>query len=234
METLRCPTCVALLPDPEARRCPLCHSKLRKKRKGSGAIVLGESGRRSGRSLPSEVEFHVSRAEERILPDEKRLDEIVHDPANVPHAPEPLVPTAWKLAAASEPIAPMAPVAAAKSETVEAVLAFAPTEPAPIETPLVEPVVAASAPGIDLSAEAEPEVLDIAAEELAEPEVAAKEAIADEPVGGRVSVSSDSRPKSTWQAVTARNATPLDGSLNDMVGELHRKAREDAENHGSR
>ena len=35
METLRCPTCVALLLDPDARRCPACHTKLRKRRRPS-------------------------------------------------------------------------------------------------------------------------------------------------------------------------------------------------------
>src|SRR5271154_1442150 len=91
METMRCPTCVALLPDPEARRCPLCHTKLRKKRRGR-AIVLGESNRLSGRSLPVDVELHV-RAEERYLPDEKHLEEIVNDPANLPHPSAPRDPS---------------------------------------------------------------------------------------------------------------------------------------------
>ena len=57
METLRCPTCVTLLPDPEARRCPACHTKLRKRRRRP--IVLGESNRLSGRSLPVDVELRV-------------------------------------------------------------------------------------------------------------------------------------------------------------------------------
>ena len=36
------------------------------------------------------------------------------------------------------------------------------------------------------------------------------------------------RPLSGWQAVTPRGAdSPLDGTLNEMVEELHRKARAD-------
>jgi hypothetical protein len=212
METLRCPTCVALLPDPDARRCPLCHSKLRKKRRGSAAVVLGESGRLSRHSLPSDVEFHV-RAEERFLPDEKRLDEIVHDPANLPHAAP--------VASAEHAVPPWAPVAAKKSETVDAVLTFAPTAPA-VQTP---------EPDIDLTAEAEPEpIVDLTTEPLAEPAVAS----INEAAHKAVSDSSDLRRKSAWQTVSARGSSPLDGSLDDIVGELHRKAREDNWNHGSR
>ena len=179
METLRCPTCVALLPDPEARRCPLCHSKLRKKRRGSGAIVLGESGRLSGRSLPSEVEFHISRAEERILPDEKRLDEIVHDPTNVPHAPVAPAPVAPAPVAAA-PLAP-ASASAKKTETVEAVLAFAPNEPV-AEAPIIEKPIA-EAPAIDVIAAAEPEpVIDLTPEPVAKPALDLEADRIDEPV----------------------------------------------------
>jgi len=225
METLRCPTCVALLPDPEARRCPLCNSKLRKKRRG-GPIVLGESSRLSGRSLPAEVELHV-RAEERFLPDEKRLEEIVHDPANQPGVPIGAAVAATPEPVASEPFVPEPFVPVAKSESVEAVLAFAPTE---------APVAAEPGPAIDLTAEPE-RVIDLT-ETPDEPVAEPVEELVAETVAGvipeRVSDSSDSRTKSNWQAVPARAASPLDGSLNDMVGELHRKAREDEEGHGSR
>jgi hypothetical protein len=196
METLRCPTCVALLPDPDARRCPLCHTKLRKKRRGR-AVVLGESNRLSGRSLPVDVELHV-RAEERFLPDEKQIEEIAHDPANLPG---PIAP-----------VEPFAPVAPPQPETVEAVLAFAAAEP------VAEPV-AGPEPDIDLTAEAEPEpAVDLTNGTIAGP--------ADTEV-------SDARPKSTWQRVPARGASSV-GSLNDMVDELHRKAREDTEDHRTR
>jgi hypothetical protein len=201
METLRCPTCVALLPDPEARRCPLCHTKLRKKRRGR-AIVLGESNRRSGRSLPDDVELHV-RAEERFLPDEKKLEEIVHDPA---HLPGP-----------TTPVAPFAPLTAAPPETVEAVLAFSAAEPEAEVEPVAE---TGPEPDIDLTAEAAPEpVIDPATGTISAPP--------DEEAP-------DARPKSPWQPVPARGGSPLDGNLNDIVGELHRKAREDGENHTTR
>ena len=219
METLRCPTCVALLPDPEARRCPLCHTKLRKKRRGR-AIVLGESNRLSGRSLPVDVELHV-RAEERFLPDEKQLEEIVHDPANLPGPIAPLEP--------KEPVFSFAPATEAPPEPVEALLAYtAVSEPevepeaepavaAAPEAPVLEPVAAAE-PDIDLTAEPEP-ALDLTNGTVAPP---ATEEIPDP------------RPKSAWQAVPARGTSPLDGNVNDIVGELHRKAREDAQNHRTR
>jgi hypothetical protein len=69
METLRCPTCVTLLPDPDAARCPACHAKLRKRR--GRPIVLGESNRLSGRSLPVDVELRL-RAEHRYEPFESK------------------------------------------------------------------------------------------------------------------------------------------------------------------
>ena len=39
METFRCPTCLFVLTDPDARRCPSCHKRLRR---GSRPIVLGD------------------------------------------------------------------------------------------------------------------------------------------------------------------------------------------------
>jgi hypothetical protein len=205
METLRCPTCVALLPDPEARRCPLCHTKLRKKRRGR-AVVLGESNRLSGRSLPVDVELHV-RAEERILPDEDQLEKIVHDPANLPAPSAPRDP--------NEPVFSFAPVTEGPPQSVEAVLAFAaPTVAAEPET------VADAEPDIDLTTDDTPEpALDLTTD------------VVTAPVEGEMS---DPRRKSTWQAVPARGASPLDGNLDDIVGELHRKAREDSEDHTTR
>jgi hypothetical protein len=210
METLRCPTCVALLPDPDARRCPLCHTKLRKKRRGR-AVVLGESNRLSGRSLPVDVELHV-RAEERYLPDEKKLDEIVHDPANLPAPSAPRDP--------SEPVFSFAPVAEAQPQPVEAVLAYAPPAAPEPETVAEPEPVAEAEPDIDLTTEDAPEpVVDLTNDTVTE--LPAREM-------------SDPRPKSSWQAVPARSASPLDGNLNEMVGELHRKAREDSEHHRTR
>ena len=43
METWRCPTCLTVLVESGAKRCPSCHSKLR--RRHSQPIVLGESSR---------------------------------------------------------------------------------------------------------------------------------------------------------------------------------------------
>ena len=48
METLRCPTCLTLLLDGGEKRCPACHSRLRKR---SAPIVLGESTRITNRPL---------------------------------------------------------------------------------------------------------------------------------------------------------------------------------------
>jgi hypothetical protein len=217
MESLRCPTCVALLPDPTARRCPLCHTKLRKKRRG-GPVVLGESNRLSGRSLPVEVELHV-RAEERFLPDEKHLEEIVHDPANLPAPSAPRDP--------AEPVFSFAPVAEAPPQPVEAVLAFAVPAPAPAVEPTPEPEPVAKAEPV---AEPEPEI-DLTTDDTPEPALDLTEHTVTAEAQGEMS---DPRPKSSWQAVPARGTSPLDGNVNDIVSELHRKAREDTENHGTR
>ena len=42
-ETWRCPTCLGVLVDHDARRCPTCRTRLR--RRGSGPVVLGETSR---------------------------------------------------------------------------------------------------------------------------------------------------------------------------------------------
>jgi hypothetical protein len=219
MESLRCPTCVALLPDPTARRCPLCHTKLRKKRRG-GPVVLGESNRLSGRSLPVEVELHV-RAEERFLPDEKRLEEIVHDPANLPAPVPPRDPT--------QPVFSFAPVVESPPQPVEAVLAFA--VPTPAVEPTPEPVATAEPVAEpELVAEPEPDI-DLTTDDKPAPALDLTDDAVTAPPKGEMS---DPRPKSSWQAVPARGASPLDGNVNDIVSELHRKAREDSENHGTR
>ncbi|GIU89082.1 MAG: hypothetical protein KatS3mg010_0181 [Acidimicrobiia bacterium] len=44
----RCPTCIAALPDPTARRCPMCAQHLRRRR----PRVLGEEHRVGARMLP--------------------------------------------------------------------------------------------------------------------------------------------------------------------------------------
>ena len=84
-------------------------------------------------------------------------------------------------------------------------------EPAPVAVHVLEPERGEPVPAgevIDLTPKPEP-VPDI---DLT-PE--------SEPVRGV-------RPESRWQAVPPRGASsPLDGTLNDMVEELHRKARED-------
>jgi hypothetical protein len=145
METLRCPTCVTLLPDPDARRCPACHTKLRKRRRRP--IVLGESNRLSGRSLPVDVELRV-RAETRY---------------------ESFESFATKQKKGKE-------------EPVEAVLAFAPSQPAIAEPePEHAPVTAASAaPDLDLvAAESEPEPAPEAIVDL-EPEIEPEPVVLEE------------------------------------------------------
>ena len=176
--------------------------------------MLGESNRLSGRSLPVDVELHV-RAEERFLPDEKKLDEIVHDPANLPAPSAPRDP--------NEPVFSFAPVAEPPAQPVEAVLAFA----APTTDPVVEQEAVTEPEPV---AEAEPDI-DLTTEETPEPALDLTNDTVTEPPVGEMS---DPRPKSSWQAVPARSASPLDGDLNEMVGELHRKAREDSENHRTR
>ena len=48
METLRCPTCLTLIIDNDEKRCPACHSRLRKR---GAPIVLGEATRITNRPL---------------------------------------------------------------------------------------------------------------------------------------------------------------------------------------
>ena len=57
METLRCPTCLTLILDSGEKRCPACHSRLRKR---GAPIVLGESTRITNRPLlPFERELRA-------------------------------------------------------------------------------------------------------------------------------------------------------------------------------
>ena len=169
--------------------------------------MLGESNRLSGRSLPVDVELHV-RAEERYLPDEKKLEEIVHDPSNLP-APSPRRDP-------SEPVFSFAPVAEAQPEPVDAVLAYA--APAAVAEP--EPVGEAE-PDIDLTTEDAPEpALDLTNDTVTE--LPAREM-------------SDPRARNRAGRRCPPGARPpLEGNLNEMVDELHRKAREDSENHRTR
>jgi hypothetical protein len=279
METLRCPTCVTLLPDPEAHRCPACHTKLRKRRRGP--IVLGESNRLSGRSLPVDLELHV-RAEARYEsfqsfhakaskskangePLEAVLafapsEPIAEAPAPMPELvvepevlepevlepevlePEVLEPQMSEPEPEPEPVPE--PVAEPEPELVEDELPTLPTVPLlspmlletdlpPLPMPEPDPLPAhvlvphdgepVFLRTIDLTIEPAPvaEEIDLTTEPEPEPE----------PDGARYV-----RPTSRWQAVRPRNSasSPLDGTLNEMVEELHRKAREDVEKHGTR
>jgi len=257
METLRCPTCVAILPDPDARRCPLCHAKLRKGR--SRPIVLGESNRLSGRSLPVDTELRV-RAEERFEPFEpfaskaKRKSEPV-EPVEAVIAFAPTEPEATP-----EVVAP-APVAAVP-EIVLAEFEHAVTEPGIAEPEIIEREITADEISVDEvpaapEASIEPEPAPVAANHFLDPELrktapvpAPIDLTEPEPIDlteyepvadtqpspttngtGHAEPEPDPRavrPASRWQAVPARTATsPFDGTLNDMVEELHRKARGD-------
>ena len=72
METWRCPTCLTVLVETGAKRCPYCHSKLRRRR--SQPIVLGESSR-----LDMQAALAVESAEPPQIP---LFDEPVdHQPA---------------------------------------------------------------------------------------------------------------------------------------------------------
>jgi hypothetical protein len=293
METLRCPTCVTLLPDPDARRCPACHAKLRKRR--SRPIVLGESNRLSGRSLPVDTELRT-RAEERFEPFEpfvskakrktKPVEAVIaftpSDPE--PVAPEP-VPEPDIVFAEAEP-APVALVDAAEADAADTPagasevaepaidLTEADDAPEPIaetaldqheressplfafdwpetkpdtvrERVLVDDLAVFTMPVAVAVDAVEDGALDQAATTPGEIDLAEDES---EPVmtNGHVSptelAESESesesearppRPASRWQAVPARgaSASPFDGTLNDMVAELHRKAREDVGKH---
>ena len=63
METFRCPTCVSLLVDPTVRRCPSCHTKLRKRR--AKPIILGESSRLDNKLTPFDVAMRSRMESER-------------------------------------------------------------------------------------------------------------------------------------------------------------------------
>ena len=63
METFRCPTCVSVLVDPTVRRCPSCHTKLRKRR--AKPIILGESSRLDNKLTPFDVAMRARMESER-------------------------------------------------------------------------------------------------------------------------------------------------------------------------
>jgi hypothetical protein len=233
METLRCPTCVTLLPDPDVRRCPACHTKLRKRR--GRPIVLGESNRLSGRSLPVDVELRV-RAEARYETFEPKaksgepLEALLAFAPTASIEPPPLErpePEPLEI----EPVESLEPAPLAAEPIVLAAepIVLEPDEPPvaaePLAAELPEIVVAEPEPEpepapilqeIDLTEEPEPvpAVLDLTS--ALDPEPAPDPAV---------------RPLSGWQAVPARSApSPLDGTLTEMIEELHRKARADAGN----
>jgi hypothetical protein len=260
METLRCPTCVTLLPDPEARRCPACQTKLRKRRRRP--IVLGESSRLSGRSLPVDVELRV-RAETRYESFEsfaskqtkgKRepVEAVLAFAPSQPAAPEP----------GPEPVPVMAESAAPGLDLVAAESEPEATRPAPQAVVDLEPDREPEPVGLDLP-EPEPIQSSLVADQLPvlpalpvpEPapvavhllEPAPREPVAagevidltthPEPAGTDLAPETEakpvrtSRPVSRWQAVPSKGmSSSFDGTLNDMVEELHRKAREDAGN----
>jgi|1186.fasta_scaffold27775_2 hypothetical protein len=235
METLRCPTCVTLLLDPDARRCPACHAKLRKRR--SRPIVLGESNRLSGRSLPVDTELRT-RSEERFEPFEPFVSKskrkagpveavIAFAPSEpVPGAPEPV------MFAAPEPEAEPDIVLADLDES-EIILDETAEEPEATPRPESEPEPEVPTPSLsivdDLSDFTGPEP-----ERESAPLAFAFNSHAgpiDGNNGGDDAAPRPVRAESRWQAVPMRDTSPFDGTLNDMVEELHRKAREDVGKH---
>ena len=82
METLRCPTCLTLIIDNDEKRCPACHSRLRKR---GAPIVLGEAtGSRTDRCFRS----NASTGREWILLTPRRNSSVVRLAAR-PSPPRP-------------------------------------------------------------------------------------------------------------------------------------------------
>ena len=249
METLRCPTCVTLLPDPEARRCPACHSKLRKRRRRP--IVLGESNRLSGRSLPVDVELRT-RAEARYEayvpakaaepePIEALLEFTPPEPLAEPE-PEPGHRTRCphrsgpqdRLAAcrATARRGSGGRAAACRGSGGRAAVDRIATRRITPGRSAAEQMAAARSGDDRPHDRAEPNV---------RPRVSGRPRVPDDlefPDGselpsGMIDLTAEqrnedkapsSRQASGWQPVPSRGSSPLDGNLDEMLAELHRKA----------
>ena len=212
--------------------------------------MLGESNRLSGRSLPVDTELRT-RSEERFEPFEPFVSKSKRKagPVEAVIAFTPTEPAS----STPEPVLfaePEREIALADRDEAEIFLDETPEE--------LEPVVADAFDEPEALTEAEPEsqvpapslslVDDEPEVRLSEPEpepAAAPLAFAFSSHAGTVNTNNSDnnaldaaadrpvRPESRWQAVPTRDASasPFDGSLNDMVEELHRKAREDVGNH---
>src|SRR5439155_11483355 len=133
-ETWRCPTCLTVLPESTAKRCPGCHSKLRKSR--AQPIVLGNTSR-----LDLQATLPIDRQ------NRKRLE---RGHWNVEH-PAPMPETFRR--AEAEPTTPPLP-------ELEAWLEFEPE----VVNAAPEPEVASLSREIVLEAEPEPDVVNAAPE----------------------------------------------------------------------
>jgi len=143
VETWRCPTCLAVLTEHEAKRCPLCHTKLRKRR--SAPIVLGETSRLDMQSTTSTERPGRQRAEggywnpERPAPVvEKRARR-----RDIDLNPEPVATFEPAPVVRPEP-APAAAPAPAPAPEPEAIMVIEPEpqpEPVVVVEPAPEPVV---------------------------------------------------------------------------------------------
>ena len=186
MDTWRCPTCLAVLVESNAKRCPSCHSRLRKRR--SQPIVLGESSRldmqaalavdkrnkkRGERTFTSNVAPSAPPVPPRIdVPEpEPELVAIVvdsHEPEVVVEetfAAAPLVAAPIENTFEPEPVEAVleeAPEAAPEVElepvaVADAIAAF--TLPSAPEREVFEPAPAVDLVAAELETEPEPEIL---------------------------------------------------------------------------
>jgi hypothetical protein len=167
LETFRCPTCLTVLADVSAKRCPACHTKLRKRAR---PIVLGESSRTGAKLTPFDLEMQA------------------------------------RLASVTAPA--VSPVVAAPPARLFR------NAPTPVPAGTEHELVPLRSPELVAVFEPEPE-----------PDPVLVTAPAPEPV---LAIAPDPEPEPVPATEPVREASPLEGSLNEMLDELFRKARADS------
>jgi hypothetical protein len=85
LETFRCPTCLFMLSDPGASRCPSCHKKLRRRGR---PIVLGDK-KHFGTHAPTDIDLLLAERAERAQASFDK-DPLVASVPAPPQAPAPL------------------------------------------------------------------------------------------------------------------------------------------------
>ncbi|MDQ1479357.1 MAG: hypothetical protein QOI44_218 [Actinomycetota bacterium] len=139
METLRCPTCLGVLPDGGQKRCPSCRTRLGARGR---PIVLGESNQLSAQPAPPESEPPVAAAAQRVphprrarrlVAAKPRVDELPRFDTKIVFVPEAV--EALVLEPEPEPDARVAEPQVAAASVVETKIVFVPETVAAVVAP---------------------------------------------------------------------------------------------------